>query len=62
MKSYQVLKLHNFHLATREKFSIIMNVIILISKHISDKFDNVLEKNIAISRIMPFHQSRVNVD
>ena len=44
MKSYQVLKLQNVHLATREKCSIILDVII------------------AISGIMFFYQSRVNVD
>ena len=62
MKSYQVQKLHNFHLATRENFSVILNVIILISRPISGKFYNVIGKNIAVSGIISFHQSRVNVD
>ena len=62
MKSYQVLKLHNFHLATRGKFPFILNIIILISRPISDKFTAVLEKNTAIPEIIPFHQSRVNID
>ena len=34
----------------------------LISQPIFDKFTTVLEKNTAISAIMPFHQSRVNID
>ena len=53
----------NFHLAKRKQFSIILNVIILISRTVSDKSKNVLEeKNTAISGIMPSYQSRVNVD
>ena len=56
-------KVAYFHLATREEFSIILNVILLISPSVYDKFNNVLEKKyIATSGIMSFHQSRVNVD
>ena len=40
----RVLKLYNFHLATIDKCSIILKVIILISRPISDKFNNMLEK------------------
>ena len=44
MRSYKVLKLHNFHLAIREKFSLFLKVIILISRPIFDKFNKVREK------------------
>ena len=62
MKSHQVLKLNNFRLATREKFLIVLNVIMLISRRVSDKFNDDLERNTDISGSMPCHQSRVNFD
>ena len=62
MKSHQELKLNDFYLAIKEKFSIMLNVIIFFYRPVSDKFNNVLERNIDISGIMPFHASRVNFD
>ena len=44
MKSYQVRKLDNFHLTTTLKFSMMFNIIILISRNVSVKFNNVLKK------------------
>ena len=38
MKSHQVLKLNSFHLATRENFSIMLNVILLVSRTVSEQF------------------------
>ena len=44
MKSDQALKMNIFNRATRDKFSIMLNIIILISQPVSDKFHNVLKK------------------
>ena len=52
MKSHQVLKWNNFHLATREEFPFVL--FILISRPVSDKFNNVREKILLFQKLCPF--------
>ena len=62
MKSLEVLQLNTFHLAIRENFLFVLNIIILISDKCLTNFtclhicNDVQENCIAILGIMPFHQ------